>query len=87
VLPDGVDMRPSIDPARSPKERLGGAAARATLVAGGASTPAADEAPQGTFVAAMRAALIASGVLAATGAVLSLSGSHVRPLGFDRIRR
>ena len=59
---------------------LGGAAAGATLVADGASNPAAGAALQGTFVAAMHAALLVSGLLAAAGAVLSLSISRALPL-------
>jgi EmrB/QacA subfamily drug resistance transporter len=58
---------------------LGGAAAGATLVAGGASTQAADAALDGTFIAAMRAASLVSGLLAAAGAVTSLARPRQRP--------
>jgi EmrB/QacA subfamily drug resistance transporter len=50
---------------------LGGAAAGATLAAG-VPTSATQAALDGTFIAALHAALIVSGVFAATGAVLSL---------------
>ena len=59
---------------------LGGAAAGAALVAGGGTAPIADAALDGTFVAAMHAALLVSGVLAAAGAVLSLSRSRAPSL-------
>jgi EmrB/QacA subfamily drug resistance transporter len=52
---------------------LGGAAAGAALVAGGASTQTADTALVGTFIAAMHAALFTGGLLAAAGAVMSLA--------------
>jgi EmrB/QacA subfamily drug resistance transporter len=56
---------------------LGGAAAGAALEAGGAS--GTDTALQGTFVAAMRAALLVSGLLAAAGALTSLTRTRARP--------
>jgi hypothetical protein len=59
---------------------LGGAAAGAALVAAGASGAAADAALDGTFIAAMRTALLVSGLLAATGAVTSLQWSRRRPI-------
>jgi hypothetical protein len=49
---------------------LGGAAAGASLVAGAPST--ADAALDHTFIAAMHAALLVSGLLAAAGAITSL---------------
>jgi EmrB/QacA subfamily drug resistance transporter len=58
---------------------LGGAAAGAALVAGGASTQAADAALEGTFIAAMHAAVLVSGLLAAAGAITSLARSRPRP--------
>jgi hypothetical protein len=51
---------------------LGGAAAGASLVAGGASGPSGVSL-EGTFMSAMRAALAVSGLLAAAGALTSLS--------------
>jgi EmrB/QacA subfamily drug resistance transporter len=60
---------------------LGGAAAGATLVAGGAATVAAKATLDGTFVAAMHAALLVSGLLAAAGALTSLTKSRARPSG------
>ena len=59
---------------------LGGAAAGAGLVAGGPSAAAADPALDGTFVAAMHAALLVSGLLAAAGAVTSLARTQQRPV-------
>ena len=53
-----------------------------TLAAGGASAP--DVALQDTFVAAMRAALLVSGLLAAAGAFTSLSKARTRPLETSR---
>jgi DHA2 family multidrug resistance protein-like MFS transporter len=58
---------------------LGGAAAGATLVAGGPSA-----ALEGTFIAAMHAAVFVSGLLAASGAVLSLSRSRATPIEASR---
>jgi EmrB/QacA subfamily drug resistance transporter len=58
---------------------LGGAAAGAALVAlvaSGGPTSATGIALEGTFVAAMRAALLVSGLLAAAGAVTSLARSR-----------
>jgi EmrB/QacA subfamily drug resistance transporter len=57
---------------------LGGAAAGAALTAGVPTGPAG-VALEDTFVAAMHAALLVSGLLAAAGAVLSLSRSRQRP--------
>ena len=57
---------------------LGGAAAGAALVAGGSSTAATTAALDGTFIAALHAALLVSGLLAAAGAVTSLSRGPVR---------
>jgi hypothetical protein len=54
---------------------LGGAAAGAALVAGGSGTTS-NGALDATFVTAMHAALLVSGLLAAAGAVLSLSRSR-----------
>jgi EmrB/QacA subfamily drug resistance transporter len=59
---------------------LGGAAAGAGLVAGGPSASATDLALDGTFVAAMHAALLVSGLLAAAGAVTSLARTQQRPV-------
>jgi EmrB/QacA subfamily drug resistance transporter len=62
---------------------LGGAAAGATLAAGtvsGSSQLALD----GTFITAMHAALLASGLFAAIGAVLSFSGAQLRPAEASR---
>jgi hypothetical protein len=58
---------------------LGGAAAGAALVAGVPTGPA-EVALDGTFIVAMRAALLVSGVMAAAGAVLSLPRPRQRPL-------
>jgi hypothetical protein len=58
---------------------FGGAAAGAALSLG-APTAAAVAALDGTFLDALRAALLISGVFAATGAVLSLSRSQQRPV-------
>jgi DHA2 family multidrug resistance protein-like MFS transporter len=55
---------------------LGGAAAGAALAAGGTSGATADQALDGTFLAALRAALLVCGSLAATGAVISLIGAR-----------
>jgi MFS family permease len=63
---------------------LGGAAAGATLAAGGAAGSSAETALQGTFIAAMHAALLVSGLLAATGAVLSLARRQPRPATVSR---
>jgi EmrB/QacA subfamily drug resistance transporter len=57
---------------------LGGAAAGATLVADGGPTAAGGAALDATFVAALHAALLVSGLLAAAGAVTSLSRSQLR---------
>jgi hypothetical protein len=51
---------------------LGGAAAGAALAGGGSSNPAAYAGLQDTFMAAMRTAILVSGLLAAAGAVTSL---------------
>jgi len=59
---------------------LGGAAAGAGLVAGGPSASATDPALDGTFVSAMHAALLVSGLLAAAGAVTSLARTRQRPV-------
>jgi EmrB/QacA subfamily drug resistance transporter len=59
---------------------LGGAAAGAGLVAGGPSASATDPALDGTFVSAMHAALLVSGLLAAAGAVTSLARTQHRPV-------
>ncbi len=61
---------------------LGGAAAGATLAAGGVSTSAGDAALDATFVAAIHAALVVSGLMAAAGALTSLSRARAaRPVG------
>ena len=57
---------------------LGGAAAGATLVAGGASTAAGDAALDVTFITAIHAALLVSALLAAAGAVMSLARPQQR---------
>jgi EmrB/QacA subfamily drug resistance transporter len=62
---------------------LGGAAAGATLAAGVPTGPT-QAALDGTFIAAMRAALTVSGLMAAAGAVLSVSRSRARPLAIPR---
>jgi MFS family permease len=62
---------------------LGGAAAGAALAAGvpgGPTQVALDD----TFIAAMHAALIVSGLFAAAGAVLSLSRAQARPVEVSR---
>ena len=59
---------------------LGGAAAGAGLVAGGPSASATNPALDGTFVAAMHAALLVSGLLAAAGAVTSLARTRQGPV-------
>ena len=53
---------------------LGGAAAGAAIVAGGASGSTGDPALDNTFLGAMHAALFVSGSLAAAGAAISLAG-------------
>jgi EmrB/QacA subfamily drug resistance transporter len=59
---------------------LGGAAAGAALVAAGASgSTAADPELAGTFLGAMRVALVVCGLLAAAGAAISLGGLVRRP--------
>ena len=63
---------------------LGGAAAGAALMAGGASTPAAEAVLDGTFISAFHAALLVSGLLAAAGAFISLSRSRARPSAMPR---
>jgi EmrB/QacA subfamily drug resistance transporter len=62
---------------------LGGAAAGATLAAGVPTGPT-QAALDGTFIAAMRAALTVSGLMTAAGAVLSVSRSRARPLAIPR---
>jgi hypothetical protein len=57
---------------------LGGAAAGAALAAGGASAPGSGAALDGTFLTAMHAALLISGLLAGAGAVASLAGKLSR---------
>jgi EmrB/QacA subfamily drug resistance transporter len=57
---------------------LGGAAAGATLVSGGASTAAGDAALDVTFITAIHAALLVSALLAAAGAVMSLARPQQR---------
>ena len=62
---------------------LGGAAAGASLVAAGTAGAAGapgDVALEGTFIAAMHAALLVSGLLAAAGALTGLSRSRTRPV-------
>jgi hypothetical protein len=54
---------------------LGGAAAGAALAAGGTSGATVVPALDNTFLIALRAALLVSGSLAATGAVISLAGA------------
>lgn len=62
---------------------LGGAAAGAALVAGVPTGPA-DVALEGTFIAAMRAALLVSGLMAAAGAVTSLPMPRQRRVDASR---
>jgi EmrB/QacA subfamily drug resistance transporter len=62
---------------------FGGAAAGAALSVG-APTAAAVAALDGTFLDALRAALLISGVFAATGAILSLSRSRPLPVEISR---
>jgi EmrB/QacA subfamily drug resistance transporter len=62
---------------------LGGAAAGAALVAG-VPTGQTEVALDGTFIVAMRAALIVSGVMAAAGAVLSLPRPRQRTVEASR---
>jgi EmrB/QacA subfamily drug resistance transporter len=62
---------------------LGGAAAGAALVAGVPTGPT-EVADQGTFIAALHAALLVSGVMAATGAVLSLPWPRPAPVDVAR---
>ena len=58
---------------------LGGAAAGASLVAGGMVGPSADPVLENTFLVAIHAALLVSGSLAAAGAAISLAGLVRRP--------
>jgi EmrB/QacA subfamily drug resistance transporter len=62
---------------------LGGAAAGAALVAGVPTVPA-EVADQATFIAALRAALLVSGVMAVAGAVTSLPWPRRRPAEVSR---
>ncbi|HEY8814545.1 MAG TPA: MFS transporter [Candidatus Dormibacteraeota bacterium] len=59
---------------------LGGAAAGALLASGGVPGSTADQALQSTFLAALHAALSVSGLLAGTGAAISLAGLVRRPV-------
>ena len=63
---------------------LGGAAAGATLAAGGVSTSTGDAALDATFIAAIHAALLVSGLMAAAGALTSLSRARARPFAISR---
>ena len=60
---------------------LGGAAAGAALVSGGASAVGGAPALDGTFLTALHAALLVSGLLAAACALVSLGGT---PAGLRR---
>lgn len=62
---------------------LGGAAAGAAMVAGVPTGPT-EVADQGTFIAALHAALLVSGVMAAAGAVLSLPWPRPAPVEVSR---
>jgi EmrB/QacA subfamily drug resistance transporter len=63
---------------------LGGAAAGATLAAGGASSSTGDATLDATFIAAIHAALLVSGLMAAAGALTSFSKARGLPSEISR---